>query len=65
MSDRYKPKDLYRAAKNRPVDPAARFEPREQVVYRDGKKTTLLPMLCRLHNLPWMTCPHCSKVKTR
>lgn len=71
MSERYKPRDLYRQAREdrvrNPDRYSARFEPepRQQVVYRDGKPTILQPLLCRLHNQPWQTCAACGPVRKR
>jgi hypothetical protein len=42
-----------------------RAEPRDQVVWRDGKPVVLKPVLCRLHNQPWQTCTLCSATRAR
>ena len=63
MSEPYKPKNLIRDRIANP--PSPRAEPREQVVYRDGKPTILEPLLCREHSRPWLTCTLCSKVRIR
>lgn len=63
MSERYKPKDLYREARDRKDLPRFKPEPRDQLVWRDGKPTILQPLCCRLHGQPWQTCTLCSKFK--
>ena len=43
------------------VHHSAPAEPRDQVVYRDGRRVILSPMTCRLHGIPWQSCTICSK----
>ena len=66
MGDRYKPKKLLRERieqlkQNPEALPKFEPQPREQVVYRDGKPVVVAPLLCRLHEQPWQTCVLCSK----
>jgi hypothetical protein len=66
VSERYKPRKLVR--ERIAHDPGQTFEPfeaqpRDQIVYRDGKPVVLKPILCRLHDQPWQTCTLCSKQK--
>jgi len=67
MSERYKPKTLKRNRSSMvfasTIRDGLQAEPREQIVWRDGKPTILKPLLCREHNTPWQICTLCSKQK--
>lgn len=63
MSERYKPKNLIRERIERGPETNPLPNPRQQIEWRDGKPIIRRELLCRLHNVPWLTCTLCSKMR--
>lgn len=71
MSERYKPRDLYRMSRNgqiprdRPALGINHRTPAEVVADAQHQKRAASMMTCRKHGQPWTECTECSPAKKK